>query len=205
VTGRHVVEEDGVALRVVKIRLFPDEANKQEMDAVVFCSHRQLDFALLWLLAEGPFPFLPMGDPQTLRRAQTVYAIGCPAGMPSVVSRGIVSNPKARYRLIDCVQTDAAIDHGNSGGPLVTENGEVVAINLWGIGSFDAAKFAVPIDYLTDDIEMALQNGRNECLNATCCPLCGYTHYDRSTWYCRNCGVQFAVDNQETDNSRKEK
>jgi S1-C subfamily serine protease len=203
VTGRHVVEENGLALRVVKIRLFPDKANEQIVNGVVFCSHRHMDFALVWLLAEGPFPALSMGDPQKLRHAQTVFAIGCPAGLSSVVSRGIVSNPEAHYRHVRCIQTDAAIDHGNSGGPLVTEDGEVVGINLWGIGSFDAAKFAVPIDYLTDDIEKALQSGPNKCLKAICCPLCGYTHYNGSTWYCQNCGAQFAVDNQEPDRSQE--
>jgi serine protease Do len=205
VTGRHIVEENGVALRVVKVRVFPEKANEQIVNGVVFCSHRHLDFALVWLLAEGPFPALPMGDPQELRHAQTVLAIGCPAGMSNVVSRGIVSNPDAHFRRVECIQTDTAIDHGNSGGPLVTEKGEVVGINLWGIGSFDAAKFAVPIDYLTDDIEKALQSGQNKCLKATCCPLCGYAHYDGSTWYCHNCGAQFVMDNQEPDGSPKEK
>jgi S1-C subfamily serine protease len=203
VTARHVVEEDGLSLRRVKVRLFPEKPNEKEVDGVVFRSHRQLDFALLWLLADEPFPIMPIGNPQTLQATQTVYAIGSPAGMPNTFSRGIVSNPTAHYREVQCVQTDAAIDHGNSGGPLVTEGGQVVGINLWGIGTYDAVKFVVPIDYLTEDIELAIENGRDKCLKAAYCPACGYTEYGRPTWYCRNCGIRVAATDEQADKASK--
>lgn len=193
VTARHVVEdEDGMGLRKVKVRLYPEKPNEKTVPAVVFRSHRQIDFALLWLLTDGPFPVLPIGDPQTLRPTQPVFAIGSPAGMPNIVSRGIVGNPTAHYRSVECIQTDAAIDHGNSGGPLVTDDGKAVGIAAWGLGDFDALKFAVPIDYLTDEIALAIKNGRDACLAAAYCPSCGYTEYGEATWYCRNCGYQTA-------------
>jgi S1-C subfamily serine protease len=203
VTARHVVEEDGLALRRVRVRLFPEKANEKILDGVVFRSHRQLDFALLWLASDGPFPTLPLGDPQTLRAAQTVYAIGSPAGRPNTLSRGIVSNPTAHYGEVQCVQTDAAIDHGNSGGPLITETGSVVGISVAGIGSFAAVKFVVPIDYLTEDIELAIENGRDKCLKVAYCPACGYTEYGRPTWYCRNCGIPEGASDQPANKASK--
>jgi S1-C subfamily serine protease len=204
VTARHVVDEDGVSARVVEVRLFADQPNEQTVKAVVFRSHRQLDFALLWLAADGSFPIMPIGDPQLLRAAQTVFAIGNPAGMPHTVSKGIVSNPNAHFKHVPCIQTDTAIDHGNSGGPLVTESGEVVGITLWGMGQFDAAKFVVPIDYVTSDIQQAIEHGRNKCIRATYCQACGYTEYDSPTWFCRNCGVQLVRENQEGGKTEKE-
>jgi S1-C subfamily serine protease len=186
VTGRHVVEEDGYSLRSVKVRL----ANGQVADAIVFRSHRQLDFALLWLLTNGPFPTVTIGNPQKLRAAQTVLAIGSPSGLSKTVTRGIVSNPQQKFNRVECIQTDASIDHGNSGGPLVSQDG-VVGINLWGLGNLDSGKFAVPIDYLTEDIADALRYGRDKCLKATYCPACGFLDYGQATWYCRNCGVQW--------------
>jgi S1-C subfamily serine protease len=194
VTGRHVVEEDVYSLRSVKVRL----ADNQVIEGIVFRSHRQLDFALLWLLADGPFPTLPIGNPRKLRAAQTVLAIGSPFGLSKTVTKGIVSNPQQKYNRVECIQTDASIDHGNSGGPLVSQDG-VVGINLWGLGNLDSGKFAVPMDYLTQDIAEALKYGRNKCLKATYCLACGFTDYGRSTWYCRNCGVQFAQESQATD------
>lgn len=193
VTGRHVVDDkQKLSTRRVKIRLFPEQDNEQVLDGIVFRSHRPLDFALVWIVENGIFPCISVGKPRQLRHAQTVYAVGSPAGMPNTVSRGIVSNPNGRYNKINCIQTDAAIDHGNSGGPLITENGEVVGINLWGIGNYDAAKFAVPIDYVTEDIQTALQYGKASALDAYYCPACGHTDYASATWYCRNCGAQFA-------------
>jgi len=194
ITGRHVVNtEDGFSLRRVKVRLFPQQKNEQTIEGTVFRSHRQLDFALIWLDGAGPFPTLDLGDPKAARHTQTVYAIGAPAGLPNTVSRGIISNPLSRFNSIECLQSDAAIDRGNSGGPLVTETGHAIGINLWGLGDFDAAKFSVPVDYLAGDLKMAIQAGKEACLKATYCPVCGFADFSEPTWYCRNCGVQWAV------------
>ncbi|MGI0486374.1 dynamin family protein [Pantanalinema rosaneae CENA516] len=195
VTAQHVIEgAQGLSYRNVKVRLFPEQSCEQIVDGIVFRSHRALDIALVWLLIEGSLPTIPIGNPQKLRHAQTVYAIGAPAGMSSTVSKGIVSNPNSRYKKIQCIQTDAAIDYGNSGGPLITKTGEAVGITVWGFGNYDAAKFAIPIDYLTQDIELALQHGREACLNSFYCPACGNIDYTTPTWYCRNCGAQFEAD-----------
>ena len=186
VTGRHVVQEDGYSLRTVKVKLADDRV----VDGIVFRSHRQLDFALLWLLADGPFPVLPLENPQNLRHAQTVLAIGAPSGLSKTVTKGIVSNPRQLWQLIECIQTDAAIDHGNSGGPLVGSEG-VVGITLWGLDDIDSAKFVVPIDYLIEDIVDAVRKGRKACLESPYCVACGYNDDGRPVWYCRNCGVEF--------------
>ncbi len=190
VTARHVVEnEDGFSLRSVNVRIYPQLKNEQTLEGAVFRSHRKLDFALLWLEGPGPFPVLPVGRPQQVQHTQTVYAIGAPAGLPNTVSRGIISNPLSRFNMLECLQTDAAIDRGNSGGPLVTEDGEVVGINLWGLGNFDAAKFSLPVDYLTSDINAAIKAGRERCLEAVYCRNCGYAEFSQAAWFCHNCGI----------------
>lgn len=192
VTARHVVEEDSYSLCEVTVRVNTGMDEYQDVVGRVFRSHRQLDFALIWLMADGPFPCLPIGNPRALRHAQTVLAIGCPSGLYNTVSKGIVSNPRQPYRLIEYIQTDAAIDTGNSGGPLISADG-VVGINAWIIRNVGAAKFALPIDYLTEDIATAVSKGWKNCLAATYCRACGYTDYAQPEWYCRNCGIHFAT------------
>ena len=190
VTARHVVQdEEGMSLRDVDVELADDHKEK----AVVFRSHRQLDFALLWMTGTGPFPTVSLGNPKTLSSAQTVLAVGCPGAFRNTVSRGIVSNPTQRFNNLECIQTDAAIDHGNSGGPLVDEAGDVMGINLWGMGEVDSEKFALPVDYLTEDIATAVSKGRQLCLSAAYCRACGYADFEKATWFCRNCGTSLAV------------
>ncbi len=206
VTARHVVDDqDRKSLRTVRVRLFAERENERVVEGTIFRSHHLLDYALLWLMANGPFPTLPLGDPRQLKHAQTIFAVGSHAGRPNTVSRGIVSNPAGRFRQLQCIQTDAAIDQGNSGGPLLTESGQVVGVNLWGIGNFAVAKFSLPIDYLNSDIAHALRLGRNRCLQANYCPVCGWSEELPLTWYCRNCGVQVASQPLKVSNPTGEK
>lgn len=192
VTARHVIDESNYSLRSVQVTLEPGTPAEQVVEGIVFRSHRQLDFALIWLMARGPFPYLPIGKPHALRHAQSVLAIGCPSGLYNTVSLGIISNPRQPHRGIEYIQTDAAIDPGNSGGPLISDDG-VVGINEWILQNVGAAKFALPIDYLTHDINTALASGRDRCVAALYCPACGMTDYAQPTWFCRGCGVQFVA------------
>jgi len=196
VTARHVVEKNGYSYRNVIVRQNVGKSDQKDLDAVVFLSHRKLDYALLWLLDDGFYPELHLGDPNALEYTQTVYAIGCPAGLPITVTKGIIGNPLIRYLNLDCIQCDAAIDHGNSGGPLLNEKGEVIGITLWGFGNYAAAKFSLPIDYLSDDLEKSSHSGKTVALQSTYCPSCGYSDFSEHQWYCRNCGFQFQSEDQ---------
>jgi ribosomal protein L37E len=56
-------------------------------------------------------------------------------------------------------------------------------------GSVDAANFALPLDYLWNDLKEASTKGKQECLVSFYCRSCGHTEYARPTWYCRTCGL----------------
>jgi S1-C subfamily serine protease len=194
VTACHVVAgADGAIYRRVGVRL----ADNRQANGTVFRFHRRLDFALLWLDGTGQFNSMPIGKAKELRTAETVLAIGSPSAFRNTVSRGIVSNPRQQFRGVECIQTDAGIDEGNSGGPLINPHGEVVGINLWGWGSVDSAKFAVPIDYVVGDIDDAVRRGRAACLASQLCPQCGFAEYAIPTWFCRNCGATTKLDTPE--------
>ncbi len=113
---------------------------------------------------------VPWGDSAKLHPGQTVLAFGNPFGnFPFTVTRGIVSglnrpNPYSddARKPGDFIQTDAAINQGNSGGPLVNANGEVVGINTFIIsnsGSFAGAGFAIPAQIVKNSAEQLIKNG----------------------------------------------
>ena len=128
VTNNHVIEGADEIL----IEFFPGEGQPDDkLVAKVIGTDPNTDIALLKVEAEQPLDFVPFGDSDTARVGDWVVAMGNPLGQGFSVSAGIVS---ARNRALqgsydDYIQTDAAINRGNSGGPLFNMEGEVIGVN----------------------------------------------------------------------------
>ncbi|WP_422078122.1 Do family serine endopeptidase [Vannielia sp.] len=123
VTNNHVIE----GADEITIEFF----SGQELDAEVVGTDANTDIALLKVDPEEALSFVPFGDSNTARVGDWVIAMGNPLGQGFSVSAGIVS---ARNRALsgtydDYIQTDAAINRGNSGGPLFNMDGEVIGVN----------------------------------------------------------------------------
>ncbi len=125
VTNNHVIEGADEIL----IEFFP--GGGERLPAEVIGTDPNTDIALLKVDADEPLPFVPFGDSDIVRVGDWVMAMGNPLGQGFSVSAGIVS---ARNRALsgsydDYIQTDAAINRGNSGGPLFNSDGEVIGVN----------------------------------------------------------------------------
>ena len=123
VTNNHVIEKADE----IEVEFF----NGDTLAAEVIGTDPKTDIALLRVKTDKPLPFVSFGDSDTARVGDWVLAMGNPLGQGFSLSAGIVS---ARNRALsgtydDYIQTDAAINRGNSGGPLFNLDGEVVGVN----------------------------------------------------------------------------
>ena len=143
VTNAHVVKD--ARHIVVKLK------DRREFEARVLGTDPRTDVAVL-VIDANQLPVMQIGQDAKLQVGQWVLAIGSPYGFEHSVSAGVVS---ARQRLlpgplsIPLIQTDVAVNPGNSGGPLLNERGEVVGINAAiysGTGGYQGLSFAIPID-----------------------------------------------------------
>jgi serine protease Do len=161
VTNNHVV--DGATdIRVTM-------SNRHIYSAKLVGTDSLTDLAVIKIEGSN-FPSVPLGDSAKLQPGQTVLAFGNPLGMQFSVTRGIVSalnrpNPYAedRRKPGQFIQTDAAINQGNSGGPLVDSRGEVVGINTFLIspsGAFAGMGFAIPSNIVQPTIETLIRDGK---------------------------------------------
>ncbi len=145
-TNTHVVDN---ATRVT-VRL----TDRREFQAKVVGSDDKSDVALLKIDAKN-LPTVKIGDPSRLRPGEWVVAIGSPFNFQNSVTAGIVSaigrevRGGSAYNYVNFIQTDVAVNPGNSGGPLFNMSGEVVGINSQiysNTGSYAGLSFAIPID-----------------------------------------------------------
>ena len=151
-----IISEDGYVLTNAHVVADMDEAtvkllDRREFEAKVVGIDRRTDVALVKIAARG-LRKVTIGDPSQLEVGEWVAAIGSPFGFENSVTAGIVS-AKGRFvpdeTYVPFIQTDVAVNPGNSGGPLFNLRGEVVGINSMiysGSGGYMGLSFAVPID-----------------------------------------------------------
>ncbi|UCE30470.1 MAG: DegQ family serine endoprotease [Burkholderiales bacterium] len=154
-TNHHVV--DGAD------EIYVTMTDEREFQAKLVGSDRRTDVALVKIEASS-LPTLPIGDPAQLRVGEWVVAIGSPFGLENTVTAGIVS-AKGRETgdYLPFIQTDVAVNPGNSGGPLLNMDGEVVGINSQiysRTGGFMGISFAFPIDEVMRVADQLRTSGR---------------------------------------------
>ncbi len=125
-----------------------------------------LDLAVLKIDADN-LPVLAMGDSDIMRSGDPVIAIGNPLGLDHTVTTGVISAKGRPITIEDrnyrnLIQTDAAINSGNSGGPLINMAGQVIAINTAVSTSGQGIGFAIPINTAKDVINQLISNGKVE-------------------------------------------
>lgn len=156
-TNHHVIENAS--------RISITLNDRREIDATVVGSDERTDVALLKVNGTN-YPALRVGNVDRLRVGEPVLAIGSPFGFDYSASAGIVS-AKSRNMSgetsVPFIQTDVALNPGNSGGPLFNQNGEVVGVNsriFSGTGGYMGLSFSIPIDVAMDVADQLKTKGK---------------------------------------------
>jgi serine protease Do len=161
VTNNHVIQ----GATDIRVTL----TDKRILPAKLVGTDPLTDLAVIKINAEN-LHSVPLGDSTALHPGQSVLAFGNPLGFRFTVTRGIVSalnrpNPFAKDRRApgEFIQTDAAINQGNSGGPLVNAHGEVIGINTFLIsetGGFSGMGFAIPTQIVKPTVDSLIKYGK---------------------------------------------
>lgn len=157
ITNHHVIEDaDQIIVRM---------ADRREFEAELIGSDPLSDIALLKIDARN-LPVLKLGNSKTLRPGEWVVAIGSPFNFDQSVTAGIVSakgRSTNQQQYVPFIQTDVAINQGNSGGPLLNMDGEVVGINSWILssgGGYMGLSFSIPIETAERTIKQLREHGK---------------------------------------------
>jgi serine protease Do len=156
-TNAHVVE--GTNQIIVGL------SDRTELEAELIGTDERSDVALLKVEGED-LPTVKIGNPSEVKVGQWVMAIGSPFGFDHTATQGIVSSigrnlPSGGY--VSFIQTDAAVNPGNSGGPLFNLEGEVIGINSQiysRTGGYQGVSFAIPIDLAMEVADQLMATGR---------------------------------------------
>jgi len=165
-----IIEEDGYIMTNHHVVEGADEiivrlADRREFEAELIGSDPLSDVALLKIDADD-LPTLKLGDSEALRPGEWVVAIGSPFNFEQSVTAGIVSakgRSTNQQQYVPFIQTDVAINRGNSGGPLLNLDGEVVGINSWILssgGGYMGLSFSIPIETANAAVTQLREHGK---------------------------------------------
>ena len=182
VTNEHVVRDNQEI--VVEGRLIA-----KQIVRVVFLDQKY-DLAFIQLPVSTPSDqHIEIEKTEKLHEGDLVIAVGHPFGLKYTATQGIVSNTMHLQNDIQYIQHDAALNPGNSGGPLINESGRVVGVNTFVMQNGNSIGFSLPANYLDDTLTAFKAGGGKEATRCDSCSNIVFESPDKSH-YCIHCGAK---------------
>lgn len=164
ITNHHVIEDcvnpkyEGTSKLYIKLA----EDSETRIPAKVIGYDSVLDLALLKTEVDAPYYFT-LGSSNELDIGDSVYVIGSPLGLERTLTSGIISAVDRQLMTLGHVfQIDAAVNSGNSGGPMIDKLGKVQAVVFAGVQNYQGLNFAIPVEYLRNDLPFLYAGGKRE-------------------------------------------
>lgn len=164
ITNHHVIEDcvDSSYEGYTRIYIKLSEDTETRIPAKIIGYDSSLDLALLKSEIDAPYYF-ELGSSSQLAVGDKVYAIGSPLGLESTLTSGIISSTDRMLNMKSKVfQIDAAVNSGNSGGPMIDSNGRVQGIVFAGVQFYQGLNFAIPVECLKADLPFLYAGGERK-------------------------------------------
>lgn len=164
ITNHHVIADcvDPSYKGYAKLYIKLAEDSDTRIPAKVVGYDKIMDLALLKTEVDAPYVF-SLGSSKDLDVGDSVYAIGSPLGLERTLTSGIISATDRELLSMGKVfQIDAAVNSGNSGGPMIDSSGKVQAVVFAGVVNYQGLNFAIPVEYLKSDLPFLLDGGSRE-------------------------------------------
>lgn len=164
--------------------------------AQVLYADPKFDLAFIAAAAPKELPDVALGLSRKVTEGDSVVAIGHPFGLKFTATKSIVSNMLHKENGIQYIQHDAALNPGNSGGPLINDLGEVIGVNTFIVSQGDNLGFSLPVQYLDETLRAFQAAGRQvgaRCVN------CGALVFEHTIedGFCPNCGSRVQLPSRE--------
>lgn len=162
ITNNHVIADlvDPKSERYSRLFVKLSKDNETRIPAKVIGYDKTLDLALLQAKIDVPY-ILTLGESRNLLIGDSVNAIGAPLGLNGTITKGIVSAiDRKLFTTGSVLQIDAAVNSGNSGGPCIDKDFNVQAIVFAGISDYQGLNFAIPVEYLRQDLPILFNGGK---------------------------------------------
>jgi serine protease Do len=187
VTNEHVVRGN----RNVVI---DGEAITKQLVRVLYTDEKY-DLAFLEAPQSIDLPAVSLGAEDQIEEGMPIIAIGHPFGLKYTTTQGIISNAHHKQNHLTYLQHDAALNPGNSGGPLVTKQGKIIGVNTFVIKNGDNIGFSLPVSYLKKTLnDFATSKG----VVGSRCPSCSNLVFENTidNGYCPHCGTSVELPSQ---------
>lgn len=190
VTNEHVVRDNAEVV-------VDGGGFKKQLVKVVFIDPKY-DLAFLAPPQNSELPEVHLGTNKILHEGDSVLAIGHPLGLKYSATNGIISNTQHEMGGILYLQHDAALSPGNSGGPLVDKEGEIVGINTFIMKDGNSIGFSLPVRYLATTVDEFLAAGKKI---GTRCSSCSNLVFEDTVenGYCPHCGAKVQLPAKSDD------
>jgi serine protease Do len=155
ITNYHVIEKE-TKIEVTMFQKAKDGFEKKNFKKVkIEAINPFVDLALLRVedIGDTKIKYAPLGDIDSVKVGEQVFAIGSPLGLERTVTDGVISTINRAFKGLVYIQTNADINPGNSGGPLFNLAGEVIGVTNMGYIFFGGLGFAIPVDYVKHFID----------------------------------------------------